>query len=101
MSNIQTLHTEGFLFTPIFIDMKIKLTESELVGLVKKIINEQYDGDRLYSKDFIIKVLKSGPKELKHIIKKLPSIPCSNEKGEETICTKIPEVVLVYLTGRY
>ena len=92
---------EGFLFTPIFIIMKIRLTESKLVGLVKKIINEQYDSDRLYPKDFIIKVLKSGPKELKHIIKKLPSIPCSNDKGEQTICTKISEVVQVYLTGRY
>ena len=92
---------EGFLFLSIFIIMKIRLTESELVGVVQKIINEQYDGDRLYPKEFIVKVLKSGPKELKHIIKKLPSIPCSNEKGEETICTKIPEVVHVYLTGRY
>jgi hypothetical protein len=92
---------EGFLFTTIFINMKIRLTESELIGVVKKIINEQYDVDRLYPKDFIVKVLKSGPKELKHIIKKLPSIPCSNEKGEETTCTKIPEVVQVYLTGRY
>jgi hypothetical protein len=92
---------EGFLFPFIFIDMKLRLTESELIDMIKNIINEQYDGDRLYPKDFIVKILKSGPKELKHIIKKLPSIPCSNEKGEETICTKIPEVVQVYLTGRY
>ena len=92
---------EGFLFPPIFIIMKVRLTESELISLVNNIINEQYDSDRLYPKDFIVKVLKSGPKELKQIIKKLPSIPCSNEKGEETICTKIPEVVQVYLTGRY
>ena len=81
--------------------MKVRITESELIRVVKKIINEQYDGDRLYSKEFIVKILETGPKELKHIIKKLPSIPCSNEKGEETICTKIPEVVRVYLTGRY
>lgn len=83
------------------IKMKLKLTESELIGLIQKVLNEQYNQDKLYPKDYIVKVLRKGPQELKHIIKKLPSIPCSNGKGEETICTKIPEVVQVYLTGRY
>jgi uracil phosphoribosyltransferase len=78
-----------------------KMEEFKLNKLVRKALNEQYEQDRLYPKEYIVKVLRSGPKELKHIIKKLPSIPCSNAKGEETICTKIPEVVQVYLTGRY
>jgi len=90
---------EGFLLPNIFIEMKLR--ESQLVKLVRKVLKEQYEEDRLYPKEYIVKVLRSGPQELKHLIKKLPSIPCSNGKGEETICTKIPEVVQVYLSGRY
>ena len=73
----------------------------ELKKIVRKVLKEQYEQDRLYPKEYIVKVLRSGPQELKHLIKKLPSIPCSNGKGQETICTKIPEVVQVYLQGRY
>lgn len=79
----------------------MRFTESQLVKLVRKVLNEQYEQDRLYPKEYIVKVLRSGPQELKHHIKKLPSIPCFNGKGQETICTKIPEVVQVYLSGRY
>ena len=73
----------------------------DLKKIVRKVLKEQYEQDRLYPKEYIVKVLRSGPQELKHLIKKLPSIPCSNGKGQETICTKIPEVVQVYLQGRY
>ena len=46
-------------------------------------------------------MLKGAPSELRQIVKKLPNIPCENDKGEKTICTKIPETIHVYLTGRY
>ena len=72
---------------------KLKVSESTL--------EEQFNPDNLYSKEYIVKVLKSGPKELKHIIKKLEDVPCVNSDGKETTCTKIPEIVHVYLTGRY
>ena len=77
------------------------MKEFQLNKLVRKVLNEQYEQDKLYPKEYIVKVLRSGPQELKHLIKKLPSIPCTNGKGQETICTKIPEVVQVYLSGRY
>lgn len=71
---------------------KLKVSES--------VITEQFNPDRLYPKDYIVRVLKNGPRELRSIIKQLQDIPCSNGK-EETVCTKIPEIVHVYLTGRY
>lgn len=65
------------------------------------ILKEQFDGERLYPRDEIIRLLKSAPRELKQIARKLPNIPCENDKGVRTICTKIPETIHVYLTGRY
>ena len=72
---------------------KLKVSES--------VIMEQFNPDKLYSKEHIVRVLKKGPRELRSIIKKLEDIPCVNPNGEQTTCTKIPEIVHVYLTGRY
>ena len=73
----------------------------DMQDLNEEIINEQYDGDRLYPKDEVLRLLKGAPRELKQIAKNLPNIPCENDKGDKTICTKIPETIHVYLTGRY
>jgi hypothetical protein len=62
---------------------------------------EGYDRDRLYPKEFVIRELRIGPKHLRKYINNLPEIPCRNSDGKETTCTRIPEVIYVYLTGRY
>ena len=72
---------------------KLKVSES--------ILREQFDSERLYPKEYILKVIKTGPKELKYIKKQLQDIPCVNKNGEQSVCTKIPEILHVYLTGRY
>jgi hypothetical protein len=64
-------------------------------------ITEQFNREQLYPKDDVVRMLKGAPTELRKLIKKLPDIPCENDKGERTICTKIPETIHVYLTGRY
>jgi hypothetical protein len=81
----------------------IRLTESELIDVIEGLLNENYyDRDRLYLRDYIVARLSRAPRELKSYIKNLPSIPCKNkDTGEEQICTKIPEVVHVYLMGNY
>lgn len=80
----------------------LRLTESELITLVEKIINEQiFDSQKLYSREYIVNKLTNGPRELRKIIKGLPYIECFNNNGESHVCTRIPEVVFVYLTGRY
>jgi hypothetical protein len=71
---------------------KLKVSES--------VITEQFNPNQLYPKDYIVRVLKDGPRELRSILKQLQDIPCSNG-NTETVCTKIPEIVHVYLTGRY
>jgi hypothetical protein len=65
------------------------------------VILEQYNPNELYSKDYIIRILKGKGKMFNKIIEKLPNIPCYNQNGVEMICTTIPEVAYVYMTGRY
>jgi len=80
---------------------KIRLTESEMVSLIERIINEQYDTNKLYSREYIVNRLNNGPRELKKYIKKLPHIDCTDGQGNKHVCTTIPEVIHVFLSGRY
>jgi len=64
-------------------------------------ITEQFNREQLYRREDIVRMLMEAPVELRRLIKKLPSIDCENDRGEKTICTKIPETIHVYLTGRY
>jgi hypothetical protein len=48
---------------------KIKLTETQLISLIKRVIKESYDPDKLYSRDYVVHMLKKGPRELKKYVK--------------------------------
>jgi len=80
----------------------IRLTESKLVDLIESIINEDYyDSNKLYNRDYIVFKLKNGPRELRKYIKTLPEIECRDSQGNKAICTKIPQVIHVFLMGNY
>jgi hypothetical protein len=79
----------------------IRLTESEMVTLIEKIIKENHDSKKLYSRDYVVNRLKHGPRELKVYIKELPYIDCTDSQGNQHVCTTIPEVVHVFLSGKY
>jgi hypothetical protein len=74
----------------------IKLTESDLTNIVKKIINESYDPERLYDRELVLKTIKKGPFNINKYTKLLPIIQCGDK-----ICTKIPEIIYLYLKGGY
>ena len=80
---------------------KITLKESELVSLIERIINEQYNPDKLYNRWYIVDRLNNAPLRLRKYIKTLPEIDCYDDKGNKKVCTTIPEVIHVYLSGRY
>ena len=69
--------------------------------LDEHIIKEDYNRENVYPKSDVLRLLKGAPKELRDMIKTLPNIPCENDKGHKTTCTRIPETMWVYLTGRY
>lgn len=75
------------------------LTESELKKIVSKVLNENYDSERLYSREFVVRELRKTPFMRKYI-KDLPHIPCE-KNGEKTICTKIPESVFMFIFRKF
>lgn len=62
-------------------------------------INESYyyNPDREYSYDYVVSKLMKGPSYLRVLVKDLPMIEKTNEKGEKVVMTKIPEVVYNFL----
>lgn len=77
--------------------MKIVITESQLNTILK----EHYDPEKLYHRDSVIARLMKGPRELRKYAKSLPEIGCVDGQGNQTICTKVPEVIYIYLSGKY
>lgn len=81
--------------------MKIKLRSKQGINESSILMVEQFNPDKLYPKDYILKVLQNAPREFKYLKKQLSDIPCINGNGIQSVCTKIPEILHVYLTGRY
>lgn len=78
--------------------MKIIITESQY----NKIITESYyDSDKLYSKQYIENVTRNASRDIKNVVKGLEVIGCTDKNGNMTQCVKIPEVLFVYISGRY
>ena len=78
--------------------MKIKITESQY----NKIITESYyDSDKLYSKQYIENVTRNANRDIKNIVRGLEVFGCTDNKGNMSQCVRIPEVLFVYISGRY
>lgn len=78
--------------------MKIIITESQY----NKIITESYyDSDKLYSKQYIENVTRNASRDIKNLVKGLEVIGCTDRYGNMTQCVRIPEVLFVYISGRY
>jgi len=78
--------------------MKIKITENQL----NKIITESYyDSDKLYSKQYIENVTRNASRDIKNVVKGLEVIGCTDKNGNMSQCVRLPEVLFVYISGRY
>lgn len=60
-----------------------------------------YNPDKLYSKLFINTIMRKAPYELKLMANRLPEYDCVDKNGNLNICVKIPEVIFVYIKGKY
>ena len=72
-----------------------------LRSVIKRLLKEEYDSQRLYPVNEIYTIFSKAPVDLKRIVKKLEPIDCVNKEGVRSSCFRIPEVLHVYMTGRY
>lgn len=76
---------------------RIIITENQL-----KLIEESYyDSNKLYSKQYIDNVTRNAPRDIKNIVNSLEIIGCIDGSGNLSQCVRIPEVLFVYVSGRY
>lgn len=81
----------------------------DLKSKIFQILKEYYDRDKLYLKEPLVRNIMRkdlngkfiAPREIRKYVRDLPDIPCQDIDGNETTCTKIPQVLYVYITGRY
>jgi hypothetical protein len=81
----------------------------KLFNVFNSLITEHYNSEKLYNREHLVKRLNMknqkgffiAPKEIRNYIQSLPHIDCVDSEGNKKICTKIPEVMYVYLSGRY
>ena len=78
-----------------------KTRKESVRDLVRKVLKETYERERLYPVENIYHNIKGAPYEIKKIVGKLKPIPCMNNMGIKKMCFKIPEVLYVYLIGNY
>ena len=70
----------------------IKLTESDLTNIIKRIILEQdyYNSEQMYRRSSMVARIQRGPKFIHKYIKTLPHL---KKEGSDEVWTKIPQVV--------
>jgi hypothetical protein len=78
--------------------MKIIINEKQYKTILKE---SYYDSDKLYSKQYVENITKNANRDIKNIVSSLEVIGCNDSNGNMTQCVRIPEVLFVYISGRY
>ncbi len=78
--------------------MKIIINEKQYKTILRE---SYYDSDKLYSKQYIENITKNANRDIKNIVRSLEVIGCTDGNGNMTQCVRIPEVLFVYVSGRY
>lgn len=78
-----------------------KPRKESIRDVIKKVLKEHYESNLLYPVEQIYMMTSKAPIEIKRIVKGLKPIACVNQSGEKRSCFRIPEVVYVYMSGRY
>ncbi len=60
-----------------------------------------FNSNKLYNKSYIDSVTKNADRNIKRIVKNLEVVKCKDKDNNTSDCVRIPEVVFVYINGRY
>lgn len=74
-----------------------KPKNESLKGLIKNLLKEIYEAEKLYPIEKIYSKLLNAPIEIKMLVRDLSPIPCKNQKGERKMCAKIPYQLYSFL----
>jgi hypothetical protein len=77
---------------------KVIINERQLKNIIKESI---YDSQKLYNKQYIENATRTAPSYIKNVVRGLEVIGCEDRDGNSTQCVRIPEVLFVYIAGRY
>ena len=77
---------------------KVIITEKQLRGIIEE---SYYDSQKLYSKEYIVNVTRTAPSNIKNIVRGLEILGSTDRDGNTTQCVRIPEIIFVYISGRY
>jgi len=82
---------------------KVIITEKQLRGIIEESYYEEsyYDSQKLYSKQYIEELTRTAPFNIKNIARGLEVLGCTDSNGNTIQCVRIPEVLFVYISGRY
>ena len=78
--------------------MKIIINEKQYKTILRE---SYYDSDKLYSKQYIENITRNANRDIKNIVRSLEVIGCTDSNGNMIQCVRIPEVLFVYISGRY
>ncbi len=78
--------------------MKIIINEKQYKTILRE---SYYDSNKLYSKQYIENITRNANRDIKSIVKSLEVVGCTDGNGNMTQCVRIPEVLFVYISGRY
>ena len=73
----------------------------KLTTTYKQLVNENYDPEKLYDKQFIVSSLLKAPKHMRGYIKGLDDGLECHRGNIPYACTTIPQVVYQYLFGDF
>ena len=72
-----------------------------MAKLIDLLSESFYDSNKLYPKQYILNATKTAPRNIRDIVRNLKTVDCVDSNNNKKECVRIPEVLYIYISGRY